>query len=106
MNSFNHYAYGAVLGWIYSVCAGIRTDENYPGYQKAVIAPVPDRRLKSLNVKLNTMHGDIISSWKYVCDPSGGRESVRYEITVPVESLVKINGKVYKCDKGTYTFWG
>lgn len=106
MNSFNHYAYGAVLGWIYSVCAGIRTDENYPGYQKAVIAPVPDRRLKSLNVKLNTMHGDIISSWKYVCDPLGGRESVRYEITVPVESLVKINGKVYKCDKGTYTFWG
>ena len=31
MNSFNHYAYGAVCDWLYGAAAGIKTDENAPG---------------------------------------------------------------------------
>lgn len=43
MNSFNHYAYGSVLDWLYSVAAGIKTDEKHPGYEKAVIDPYSER---------------------------------------------------------------
>ena len=41
MNSFNHYAYGSVADWIYSVAGGIRRIPEFPGYEKVKIAPGP-----------------------------------------------------------------
>ena len=32
MNSFNHYAYGAVLAWMYKTAAGIAPDSSAPGF--------------------------------------------------------------------------
>ena len=57
MNSFNHYAYGSVADWIYSVAGGIRRIPEFPGYEKVKIAPVPDERLDWLSVTLDTRHG-------------------------------------------------
>ena len=37
MNSFNHYAYGAVGEWMYRTMAGVSALE--PGYRKVLIAP-------------------------------------------------------------------
>ena len=45
MNSFNHYAYGAVGEWMYRVMAGIEIDEAAPGYEHILIQPQPGRRL-------------------------------------------------------------
>ena len=39
MNSFNHYAYGAVGEWMYRTMAGVSALE--PGYRKVLIAPEP-----------------------------------------------------------------
>ena len=39
MNSFNHYAYGAVGEWMFRVMAGLETSEKEGGYQHTVIAP-------------------------------------------------------------------
>ena len=39
MNSFNHYAYGAVGDWLYRVAAGIDTDPDMPGYKHILIRP-------------------------------------------------------------------
>ena len=44
MNSFNHYAYGAVLAWMYKTMAGIAADPRAPGFKNIVMAPKPDRR--------------------------------------------------------------
>ena len=33
MNSFNHYAYGAIGEWLYRTVAGIQTVEEAPGYK-------------------------------------------------------------------------
>lgn len=64
MNSYNHYAYGSVADWIYSVAGGIQRIAAYPGYEKVKIAPTPDKRLDWLSVSLDTRHGKIVSAWK------------------------------------------
>lgn len=44
MNSFNHYAYGAVVEWMYDTMAGIRPDPEHPGFTEFILAPHPDLR--------------------------------------------------------------
>ena len=78
MNSFNHYAYGAVADWVYEYAAGIRPLEA--GFKKAVIEPHPDRRLGSLKVRYASAAGDIAVSWAYDAE---GICRVRIETAVP-----------------------
>lgn len=99
MNSYNHYAYGSVADWVYSVAAGIRPVEEAPGYQKVVIAPNPDTRLDWLKASHESRHGLIHSEWKK-------QENFwRYEITTPVEAEIVIDGKHYQKPAGTYYFF-
>ncbi len=44
MNSFNHYAYGAVAEWLYAGVAGIRPDPEKPGFEHIILSPRPDTR--------------------------------------------------------------
>ena len=41
MLSFNHYAYGAVVDWVYRTLAGLAPDPDAPGYRHVVLAPRP-----------------------------------------------------------------
>ena len=100
MNSFNHYAYGSVIDWIYEVAAGIRHGEAHPGFSKVEIAPIPDSRLGWLEASVDTRHGVISSRW--TCHPEG----VRYEIVTPVPATIVIDGKAKEVGPGAYTFWG
>ena len=68
MNSFNHYAYGAVAGWMFSAMAGIRDDPAAPGFRHFVLAPVPDRRIGSVKASFRSPYGEIRSAWKYEKD--------------------------------------
>lgn len=96
MNSFNHYAYGAVGGWIYEVAAGIQPCEG--GFAKVRIAPSPDERLGMLEACVDTRAGRISSKWQY----ENGR--VKYEITVPTTAELVVDGKTYNVSAGTYIF--
>jgi alpha-L-rhamnosidase len=98
MNSFNHYAYGAVIDWIYSVSGGINPVEDAPGYEKVLIAPIADRRIDWLKVELKTKHGVIKSAWKHEGD------KVIYEISTPTKATIVIEGKTHRVEAGTYTF--
>ena len=100
MNSFNHYAYGSVLDWIYGVAAGIMPVEEYAGYEKVKISPHPDKRLGWLSARLETRHGTILSRWEYT------ENGVRYEITTPVEAEIAIAGKKRTVPAGNYLFFG
>ncbi len=100
MNSYNHYAYGCVMDWLYGVAGGIRPVEEYPGFEKVLLQPVPDRRLGWLKVSLETARGVIRSSWVYQED------RVRYEISTPVDAVVVIDGKEYRVGRGEYIFFG
>ena len=64
MNSFNHYAYGAVGKWLYSYVAGIRIDPNIPGYKKIISEPFLTDSLKYAKAEYHSIYGDIVSSWK------------------------------------------
>ena len=44
MNSFNHYAYGAIGEWMYRVVAGLELDPREPGYKHVLAQPRPGRR--------------------------------------------------------------
>lgn len=63
MNSFNHYAYGAVGDWLYRTVAGIQPVEASPGYQSMVIAPRPGGGLTHAEGCLETMYGQVKSAW-------------------------------------------
>jgi len=64
MNSFNHYAYGAIGDWMYRVVAGIETNEDNPGYKKIEIHPHLGKGFTSASAGLQTYYGSINSSWK------------------------------------------
>ena len=99
MNSFNHYAYGAVADWVYTVAAGIQTVEEKPGYAAVRIAPQPDKRLDWLEASVETRHGLVRSRWEKQ------RDMWRYEIETPVEAEVVIDGRKTLCRPGRYIFF-
>jgi alpha-L-rhamnosidase len=68
MNSFNHYAYGAVLAWVFRHAAGIAPDRSTPGFRKLHLAPRPDRRLGWIKAEYRSAAGLVKSAWRYEGD--------------------------------------
>ncbi len=64
MNSFNHYAYGAIGHWLYAYVAGLDVDPGGPGYKRLRIRPHPGGELKHARARLHTMHGPAECGWK------------------------------------------
>ena len=64
MNSLNHYAYGAVMEWVYRDVAGINPVEDAPGFRKALLRPMPDYTLPKVSAKYNSAVGWYESSWE------------------------------------------
>jgi alpha-L-rhamnosidase len=62
MNSFNHYAYGAIGDWMYRIAAGIET--MGPGYKHIVIQPHPSKRLSYAKASFESSYGTIVSGWE------------------------------------------
>lgn len=98
MNSYNHYAYGAVGDWMYGVMAGINTVEDAPGFAKVHFAPIPDGRIEWFKAEIDTKWGKVSSHWWH----ENGR--VHYEITTPVVSTAVIEGKAYTLSPGKHIF--
>lgn len=64
MNSFNHYAYGAIGAWLYNTVAGIEIDPAQPGYKHIILRPQPGGGLTRARGRLKTLYGDVVSDWK------------------------------------------
>ena len=63
MNSFNHYAYGAIGDWMYRVMAGIEIDEASPGYKHILIQPRPGGGFTDVKASHQTPYGKVASAW-------------------------------------------
>lgn len=85
MNSFNHYAYGAIGDWLYRVVAGIDLDETVPAYKRIVIKPQPGEGLHWADGRLESMYGMIRSAWHKLDD-----DKLRLDVTVPVNTTAEI----------------
>ena len=62
MNSFNHYAYGAIGDWMYRVSAGIETMGS--GYRHIIIQPHPTKKLEFSKASFESSYGTISSGWE------------------------------------------
>ena len=99
MNSFNHYAYGAVFDWIFGVSSGIKP--SAPGYKEVELAPHPDRRLGFADASIDTRSGFIRSRWYYKGDV------VYYEFEIPqgvTAHLTLPSGRKETLTGGVYCF--
>ena len=86
MNSFNHYAYGAVGDWMYRVLAGIEIDPANPGYKHVVIQPRPGGGFSSVKAAHQTMYGRVSSQWTL----RDGRFELAIEIPANTRATVRL----------------
>ncbi len=100
MNSFNHYAYGAVGDWLFGVMAGIQVDEANPGFRHIIFAPQPDARLEYAKAELETRHGIVKSAWRK------SDTDYIYEFTVPegCTAQASLKGRLLTMGAGAHTF--
>jgi alpha-L-rhamnosidase len=64
MLSFNHYAYGAVVDWIYRTVAGLAPDITSPGYRRVIMAPRPDESITFCKASIDAPQGPVSIEWR------------------------------------------
>ncbi len=63
MNSYNHYAFGSVMAWVYRRTAGIDADPASPGFHHILIAPHVDAHLSHVHAEYDSVYGTIMTNW-------------------------------------------
>jgi alpha-L-rhamnosidase len=107
MNSFNHYAYGAVGEWIYRVCAGIEIDEKKPGYSHIIFQPHIGGKLTFVQGRYESIYGTIRSEWSV----NGNEITVAFRVPVNTtatiyldqcEEMIEADGVEFQPKKGNF----
>lgn len=83
-NSFNHYSYGAVVGWLFDCACGIVVENG-----EIRIQPCPDERLGHATAVYHSPYGKIVSGWKY----EDGKCTYEVEIPANMEAMVMLPGR-------------
>ncbi len=86
MNSFNHYAYGAIGDWMYRSVAGLDTEPGLPGYKKIIVKPHIGAGLTQASADLQTPYGKLESGWK--TEP--GSSSLHVEIPANTTATIYV----------------
>ena len=94
MNSYNHYAFGSVMAWVYRRVSGIDTDEAGSGFRHVVIAPHTDAQLTHARTEYDSAYGTIVTDWTR--SPQGG---LQLAVTVPANATATV--QLAKGPKGT-----
>lgn len=106
MNSFNHYAYGAVYSWMFNVAGGISPKADGAGYSKVKIEPHTDIRLGFLKTYIDTKFGRISSYWYHkddkVCFEFSIPQGVEAEIILPNGVSHSVTGGMYLYNEDLY----
>ncbi len=115
MNSFNHYAYGAIGAWLYNTVAGIELDPSQPAYKHILLRPQPGDDLTHAEASLDTVYGELRSKW------SLENGSFRMSVIIPPNTTAtvslpesagqqvqlngsRVQGLVHNLDAGRYEF--
>lgn len=101
MNSFNHYAYGAVCDWLFGAAAGIKVLDDGAAYTHVSIEPHTDKRLGHVSFSIDTDHGKLSSAWRY------NEGEIRYDLTIPEGTVAEVklpSGKTATLGGGNYLF--
>ncbi|MDW5288119.1 alpha-L-rhamnosidase [Formosa sp. PL04] len=84
MNSFNHYAYGAIGEWMYSHIAGLQIDSKNPGYKHTILSPHPGGGLTYAKAETESLYGTVASEW------SIEKGVMTYKIVVPANTTATV----------------
>lgn len=84
MNSFNHYAIGAVGEWMYRVILGINSDDAHPAYEHFIVRPYPGGGLKWARGSYDSIRGKIESSW------SVAEGNLKLDVTIPPNTTATV----------------
>jgi alpha-L-rhamnosidase len=82
MNSYNHYAFGSVMAWVYRRAAGIDTDGAGPGFHHLTLQPHFDPALPTLHVEYDSAYGTIVSDWK--------EDQRRFTVVIPANTTATV----------------
>jgi len=80
MNSYNHYAYGAVADWLYRYAAGIDTTATDAGFHTIYMHPAFDAQLGSIDFTYPSAYGEIHSAW------SVKNNTATWDLTIPANT--------------------
>jgi alpha-L-rhamnosidase len=86
MNSFNHYAYGAIGDWMYRVMTGLEVDRESPGYKHILIQPQPGGGLTRARASHETQYGKVTSGWQL----KDGRIELIVEVPPNTQATVRL----------------
>lgn len=90
MNSFNHYAYGAIGAWLYEECAGIQLDEEQPGFKHWIIHPCVNT-FSYVKASYHSIYGVGRVDWKRKCSDDGILKSViSLCVEIPVNTTATV----------------
>ncbi len=84
MNSFNHYAYGAIGEWMYRVMAGLEADEKAGGFKHAVLYPRPGGGLSFVDGRYHSIYGREAVRWE-----ADGKE-ITLRVKIPANTTAEI----------------
>ncbi|HEY4357208.1 MAG TPA: family 78 glycoside hydrolase catalytic domain [Acidobacteriaceae bacterium] len=99
MNSYNHYAFGSVMAWVYRRAAGIDTDAMGPGYRHLSVEPHFDPALPQLHVEYDSAYGPVVSDWQ--------ASSRTFTIVTPpntTASIVLPDGRRFEVGSGSHRY--
>ena len=106
MNSFNHYAYGAIGDWMFQVLAGIDLDPEVPAYRVIRIRPRPIDGITHAEAELDTPYGPVRTAWQV----EDGRFTLTVDVPANAEAIVRLPGqaeheavRVGSCHARTFT---
>jgi len=85
MNSFNHYAYGAIGEWLYNHVAGLNIDPEQPGYKHSILSPHPGGGLTSAKAEYLSLYGLVKSAWEIK------GEDFSYQVTIPANTTASVS---------------
>jgi alpha-L-rhamnosidase len=93
MNSFNHYAFGAVAEWLHRHVAGLDQEPGSAGWAHVRVRPFPDARLRWARAEHASPRGLVRSGWELVDDelaldveiPPGARATVHVPAADPAQ---------------------
>jgi alpha-L-rhamnosidase len=84
MNSYNHYAFGSVVAWVYRYVAGIDTDGDGPGFHHIVIHPRPGAFMDHASGRYESVYGTVATDW------NSRPDSFSMKVTVPANTAATV----------------
>ena len=100
MNSFNHYAYGAIGEWMYRVMAGLEVGEKGAGFKQALLYPRIGGNLQFVDARHETVYGSLATRWEM----EGNKVVLTVVIPPNTTAIVRLDAAKQVCAADSLAF--